>query len=49
MNKNVYYYSAMTFELIQYIIYFVCMIMIIKNTNKKGLHDVLFHTSVIEE
>lgn len=49
MNKIVYYYSAMTFELIQYIVYFVCMIMIIKNTNKKGLHDVLFHTSVIEE
>jgi len=49
MNKNVYYYSSMTFELVQYIVYFVCMIMIIKNTNKKGLHDVLFHTSVVEE
>ncbi len=49
MNKTVYYYSAMTFELIQYIVYFVCMIMILKNTNKKGLHDVLFHTSVVEE
>ena len=48
MNKNVYYYSALTFELIQYIVYFVCMIMIIKNKEKKGLHDVLFHTSVVE-
>ena len=45
MNKIVYYYSAMTFELIQYIVYFACFIMIIKN--KRGLHDVLFHTSVI--
>ena len=49
MNKNIYYYSAMTFELIQYIVYFVCMIMIIKNNDNKGIHDVLFHTSVIEE
>ena len=49
MNKNTYYYSAMTFELIQYIVYFVCMIMIIKNNDNKGIHDVLFHTSVIEE
>lgn len=49
MNKSIYYYSAMTFELIQYIVYFVCMIMIIKNNDNKGIHDVLFHTSVIEE
>ena len=49
MNKNVYYYSAMTFELIQYIIYFVCFIMIFNNKENKGLHDVLFHTSVINE
>ena len=49
MNKTVYFYNAMTFELIQYVVYFVCFIMIMKNKNKKGLHDVLFHTSVVEE
>ena len=48
-NKTIYYYTDLIFELIQYIIYFVCFIMIMKNKDKKGLHDVLFHTSVIEE
>lgn len=49
MNKSTYYYGALIFELIQYVIYFVCMIMIIKSKENKGLHDVLFHTSVVEE
>lgn len=49
MNKNIYYYSSMSFELIQYIIYFVCFIMIFNNKERKGLHDVLFHTSVVIE
>ena len=49
MNKDVYYYSVMIFELIQYIVYLVCFIMIVKNEDKKGLHDVLFHTYVVEE
>ena len=49
MNKGVYYYSAMIFESIQYIVLFVCFIMIIKNKNGKELNDLLFHTSVVEE
>lgn len=48
MNKTIYYYSDLLFESIQFIIYFVCFVMIIKNNDRKGLHDVLFHTSVID-
>ena len=47
MSKSIYYYSGMIFETIQYIIYIICVVMIIKNKKGKGLHDVLFHTSVV--
>lgn len=49
MNKNAYFYSSLILQTLQFIVMFICFVMININKNNKGLHDVLFHTTVVNE
>lgn len=48
-SKDVYFYSILIFEFIQYIVIFISAIMILSRKDKRGLHDVITHTEVIKE
>ena len=48
-NQSIYFYGTLVFELIQYIVIFVSVVMIIFGKNGKGLHDLISHTEVIKQ
>ncbi|MDO5003322.1 MAG: RDD family protein [bacterium] len=48
-SKDVYFVSSMTVSMIQYIIIFTTAIMILFRKDKRGLHDVITNTKVINE
>lgn len=48
-SKDVYFVSSTTVSMIQYIIIFTTAIMILFRKDKRGLHDVITNTKVINE
>ncbi len=48
-SKNVYFVSSTTVSMIQYIIIFTTAMMILFRKDKRGLHDVITNTKVINE
>ena len=48
-SKNVYFYSSVVFELIQYIVVIISVIMIMYRKDGCSIHDKLLHTKVIKE
>ena len=48
-TKESYFYVSGVFELFQYLIMFISVIMIANRKDGKTVHDLLFHTSVIRE
>lgn len=48
-SKDVYFVSSTTVSMIQYIIIFTTAIMILFSKDKRGLHDVITNTKVINE
>lgn len=48
-TKESYFYVSGVFELFQYLIMFISVIMIANRKDGKAVHDLLFHTSVIRE
>lgn len=48
-TKETYFYVSGVFELFQYLIMFISVIMIANRKDGKAVHDLLFHTSVVRE
>ena len=46
---DVYFYATLVFELIQYFVVFISIIMIILSKSKRGIHDFVSHCEVIRE
>ena len=46
--QNVYFYGTLFFELIEYIIIFVSVIMISFGQSRRGVHDIITHTEVVK-
>lgn len=49
LNKNLYFYGTLIFEIIQYLVIFIIAIMILSRKDKRGLHDIITHTRVIKD
>ena len=47
-SQGAYFYGMLVFECIQYIIMVLCACMIMFTKNKRGLHDLVSRTSVVE-
>lgn len=48
-NKDVYFYSVYIIQIVEYLVLFICAIMVLSRKDKKGIHDLLVNTKVIKE
>lgn len=48
-NKDVYFYSVYIVQIVQYLVLFICAIMVLSRKDKKGIHDLLVNTKVVKE